>query len=89
MSMPNADDINKPGGWLVRVTTPGDAPRILDYYAYELDRDRAVALVKDKANVRRGETAEAIEQVNIHALTGMGMRPGEVKEWWGPHSPST
>jgi hypothetical protein len=79
--MADVRDIDQPGGWLVRVITPG-APAISRYfYAYELDQARAEQMVRTAANVTHGETCEALKQLNIHALTGEGMNPGDVKQY--------
>ena len=60
----------------MRVKTPPDLART--FYVYELDQNAAIALAKQKVPVGPGETVEAIAQANIHALTGLGMKPGEV-----------
>ncbi len=74
--MAEVRDIDKPGGWLVRVTTPGNPPIERNFKAYELNRDRAITLVP----IEPGETAEAIKRLNVHEFTGDGMRPGDVKQ---------
>ena len=60
----------------MRVKTPPDLVRT--FYNYELDQNAAVSLAKEKVPVGPGETVEVIAQVNIHALTGLGMKPGHV-----------
>jgi hypothetical protein len=79
MSKPKAEDIDKRGGWLVRVKTPPSLERL--FYVYELDWDKARELVKAKVPVDGGEIIEAVGPANIHALTGHGINPGEVKQY--------
>jgi hypothetical protein len=74
--MANIDSIDKHGGWLVRVATPGSRHLPRDFYVYEPDKDRAVELVK----VDPDETVEVLKALNVHELTGFGMKPGEVKQ---------
>jgi hypothetical protein len=51
------------------------------FYVYELDWAKARELVKAKVPVDGGETIEAVGPANIHALTGHGINPGEVKQY--------
>jgi len=76
MIEPEVEDIDKQGGWLVRVKTPPSLDRLL--YVYELDWVKARELVKAKVPVDDGEAIEAIGPANIHALIGNGMKPGDV-----------
>jgi hypothetical protein len=76
MIEPKMEDINKQGGWLVRVKTPLSLDRL--FYVYELDWAKAKELVKAKVPVDDGEAIEAIGPANIHALIGNGMEPGDV-----------
>jgi len=73
MIEPEVEDIDKQGGWLVRVKTPPSLDRLL--YVYELDWVKARELVKAKVPVDDGEAIEAIGPANIHALIGNGMKP--------------
>jgi hypothetical protein len=70
------EDIDRQGGWLVRVKTPPDLERM--FYVYELDWYKARELIEAKVPVDDGETIEAVATANIHALTGLGMKPGQV-----------
>jgi len=79
MSKPKTEDIDKRGGWLVRVKTPPSLERL--FYVDELDWAKARELVKAKVPVDAGETIEAVGPANIHALTGHGINPGEVKQY--------
>jgi len=76
--MVNIDDVGKPGGWLVEVTTPGGTPRY--FYVYELDESKALDLAKQKIPVHSGETVEAKRKLNILELKGFGMKPGDVQQ---------
>jgi hypothetical protein len=78
MSEPKKEDIDKQGGWLVRVITPPSLDRL--FYVYELDWTKAKELVKAKVPVDAGETIEAVGPANIHALTGNRMKPGDVHQ---------
>jgi hypothetical protein len=71
-------DIDKPDGWMVKVTKPGsdfihDVRRY--FYTFEPDRDKALALVR----VADGETAEAIRSLYIQDMARLDMKPGDVK----------
>jgi hypothetical protein len=76
LNNPSIDDIDKPGGWLFRVRTPPDLART--FYVYELDQSVAILLLKEKLRLSPNETIEAVAQANIHSLTGLGMKPGDV-----------
>lgn len=76
MSKPREQDIDKQGGWLVRVKTPLSLDRLL--YVYELDWAKAKELANAKAPVADGATVEAVGTVNVHSLNGLGMKPGDV-----------
>ncbi|MGM5025730.1 hypothetical protein AB8B02_05850 [Tardiphaga sp. 862_B3_N4_1] len=79
MNKPKADDVDKQGGWMVRVKTPPTLERL--FYVYELDRSKALQMAKAAIQVNEGETLEAIGPANIHAMTGIDMRPGDVKQY--------
>ena len=74
--MADVRDINRPGGWLMEVTTPGNPPRIRHYKA--LDQARATRLVS--AGLGPNEICEPVRQLNMHEFTGDDMRPGDVKQ---------
>jgi len=74
-------DINRPGGWLVEVRTLGGDPEY--YKAYELDRTRAIELVRAFAFVVPTETCVAVKELHLHEFTGDKMMPGQVKRHWG------
>ena len=76
MSEHRKEDIDKQGGWLVRVKPPPSLERL--FYVYELDWAKAKELVKAKVPVDAGESIEAVGPANIHALTGLRMKPGDV-----------
>jgi len=76
MKEPKREDIDKQGGWLVRVRTPPSLDRL--FYVYELDWVKARELVKAKVPVDDGEIIEAVGPANVHALMGNGMKPGDV-----------
>jgi hypothetical protein len=76
MSKPKKEDIDKQGGWLVRLKTPQSLDRLL--YVYELDWVKAKELANTKASVVVGATVEAVGPVNVRSLTGLGMTPGDV-----------
>jgi hypothetical protein len=78
--MAKVEDIDKPGGWMVRVITPGTPPIERYFQVYEIDRARAVEFATAKIPVRIGETCEALRPLNTHALMGENMRPGDVKQ---------
>ena len=72
MSKPKKEDIDKQGGWLVRLKTPQSLDRLL--YVYELDWAKAKELANTKASVVVGATVEPVGPVNVHSLTGLGIR---------------
>jgi hypothetical protein len=74
--MAEVRDIDRPGGWLVRVTTPGNSPIERYFKVYVLDQARAVRSVL----ITAGEMAEVVKQLNVHEFTGDNMRPGDVKQ---------
>jgi hypothetical protein len=76
MSKPKKEDIDKQGGWLVRVKKPPSLDRLL--CVYELDWARAKELANAKARVDDGATVEAVGPMNVHSLTVLGMKPGDV-----------
>jgi hypothetical protein len=78
--MAKAADINKRGGWLVIVITPGNPPIKRYFKAYELDKSKAEELTKAAAKAGLGETVEAVKQLNVHEFTGEKMKPGQVKQ---------
>lgn len=77
--MANIADIDKPGGWMVRASMIGGFART--FYVYELEDNKAAELVKKAIAVNVGETIEAVKLLNIHELTGHGMKPGDVKQY--------
>jgi hypothetical protein len=79
MSEPKKEDIDKQGGWLVRVKTPPSLERL--FYVYEMDWAKARDLVTTKVPVDSNETIEAVGPANIHALTGNRMKPGDVLQF--------
>jgi hypothetical protein len=76
MSKPKKEDIDKQGGWLVRLRTPQNLDRLL--YVYELDWAKAKDLANAKAPVADRAIVEAVGPVNVHSLIGLGMTPGDV-----------
>jgi hypothetical protein len=46
-----------------------------------LNEETARALLKKFAAASDGETITTISKANIHALTGIGMSPGEVRQY--------
>lgn len=79
MSTPKVENIDKPGGWLVRVITPPSVDRT--FYVYELEWPKALELVKAKAPVNKGESVLPVGPANIHTMTGLGMKPGDVLQY--------
>jgi hypothetical protein len=75
---PKADDIDKQGGWLARVQIEGGSDRF--FKVYELDKDRAVKIASVKIPVTDGEKIDLVSPLNMHDLTGDGMKPGDVKQ---------
>jgi len=78
MNMANITDIDKPGGWMVRASMAGRLDRT--FYVYELEDDKAAELARKAIAVTFGETIETVKLLNIHELTGYGMKPGDVKQ---------
>ena len=76
--MANIVDIDKPGGWMVRAKTLGGLVRT--FYVYELDDNKAAELAKTAIAATVGEMVETVKLLNLHELTGCGMKPGEVKQ---------
>jgi hypothetical protein len=76
--MANIGAIDKAGGWLISVITAGEPPLIRNFYVYEIDRAKAIALASTKIPVTDAETIKVVGQVNTTELTGYGLRPGDV-----------
>jgi hypothetical protein len=76
--MANIADIDKPGGWMVRASMLGGLVRT--FYVYELDDNKAAELAKIAIAATVGETVETVKLLNLHELTGYGMKPGDVKQ---------
>ena len=74
----NIADIDKPGGWMVRASMLGGLVRA--FYVYELDDNKAAELAKIATAATVGETIEKVKLLNLHELTGYGMKPGDVKQ---------
>jgi hypothetical protein len=77
--MANIGAIDKPGGWLISVIKAGEPPLIRNFYVYEIDRAKAIALASTNIPVTEPETIKVVGQVNTTELTGHGLRPGDVK----------
>jgi hypothetical protein len=77
--MTNTVDIDKPGGWMVRASMPGGLVRT--FYVYKLDDNKAAELAKIAIAQTVGEAIETVKLLNIHELTGCGMKPGDVKQY--------
>ena len=71
--MANIAEVDKPGGWMVRASMVGGSART--FYVYELDDNKAAELAKTAIATDIGETVEAVKLLNIHELTGFGMKP--------------
>jgi hypothetical protein len=69
----------KHAGWLARVTTVGAQPFLRDFYVYELDKQRALMLVRFQAHVSIGEQVTLLDVLTENELATYGVRPGEVK----------
>ena len=74
--MDDIADINKPGGWMVRASMAGGLDR-----TYDLEDNKAAELARKAIAATIGETIEAVKLLNIHELTGYGMRPGDEKQY--------
>ena len=79
MNMANIANIDKPGGWMVRASMVGGLDRT--FYVYELDDNKAAELARKAIAVTLGETIATVKLLNIHELTGYGMKPGDVKQY--------
>ena len=77
--MPQTDDRNKPGGWMVRASVLGGL--VQTFYVYELDDNKAADLARTAIPATIGETIETVKLLNVHELTGYGMKPGDVKQY--------
>jgi hypothetical protein len=74
--MAQAEDINRPGGWLVEETIPGGSSKRY-FKVYELDEQKAVELARAYGATNN---AKAVKKLNVHELTGSDMSPGDVKQ---------
>jgi len=63
---------------MVRASMVGGLART--FYVYELDDNKAAELARNAIAPTIGETIEAVKLLNIHELTGYGMKPGDVKK---------
>jgi hypothetical protein len=77
--MPQTEDRNKPGGWMVRASVLGGF--VQTFYVYELDDNQAAEFAKRAIGATIGETVEAVRLLNVHELTDYGMKPGDVKQY--------
>jgi hypothetical protein len=77
-TMTDERDINRPGGWLFAVATPGHPPLRRHFKVYELDQVKARELVRQHAKLGLAEHCEAVKELSTHEFAGM--RPGEVKQ---------
>jgi hypothetical protein len=75
----NITDIDEPGGWMVRASVVGGQART--FFVYELEDNKAAELARKAIDVTLGETISAVKLLNIHELTGYGMKPGDVKQY--------
>jgi hypothetical protein len=74
--MANADDTNRPGGWLIEETIRGgDQKRY--FKVYEPDEEKAVELAR--AYGATGN-AKAVKKLSVHEFTAADMQPGGVKQ---------
>jgi hypothetical protein len=69
-------DINRPAGWLIRVTSPGGPPE--HFKVYEPNQGVAIERVRAYARVPHTDTCVALSELTLHELTGDNMTPGEV-----------
>jgi hypothetical protein len=78
--MANIADIDKPTNRaaVVRVSMLGGLVRTL--YVYELDDNKAAEWAKIAIAAIVGETVETVKLLNLHELTGYGMKPGDVNQ---------
>jgi hypothetical protein len=77
--MPQTEDRNKPGGWMVRASVLGGF--VQTFYVYELDDNQAAEFARRAIGATIGETVEAVRLLNVHELTDYGMKPGDVKQY--------
>ena len=77
--MPQTEDRNKPGGWMVRASVLGGF--VQTFYVYELDDNQAAEFARRAIGATIGETVEAVRLLNVHQLTDYGMKPGDVKQY--------
>jgi hypothetical protein len=78
MNIVNIADIDRPGGWMVRASIIGGSDQT--FYVYELEDNKAAELARKAIGVTIGETIGTVKLLNIHELTGYGMKPGDVKQ---------
>ena len=78
--MPQTEDRNKPGGWMVRASVLGGF--VQTFYVYELDDNRAAEFARRVIGATIGETVETVRLLNVHELTDYGMKPGDVKQYF-------
>jgi hypothetical protein len=76
--MPETEDRNKPGGWMVRASVLGELEQT--FYVYELDDGQAAEMARRAIGRTIGETVEAVRLLNVHELADCGMKPGDVKQ---------
>jgi hypothetical protein len=77
--MPQTEDRNKPGGWMVRASVLGGF--VQTFYVYELDDNQAAEFARRVIGATIGETVETVRLLNVHELTDYGMKPGDVKQY--------
>jgi hypothetical protein len=78
--MPKVDDIDKPGGWFLEVTTRGNPPLRRFFKVYELEAEAAVRRLNEAIGIAKGETAKPLRRLNVHEFTGDKMSLGDVKQ---------
>ena len=64
---------------MVRASIVGRLDRT--FYVYELEDNKAAELARKAIAVTLGETIDTVKLLNIHELTGYGMKPGDVKQY--------
>ena len=77
--MPQTEDRNKPGGWMVRASVLGGF--VQTFYVYELDDNQAAEFARRAIGATIGETVETVRLQNVPELTDYGMKPGDVKQY--------
>ena len=78
MSKPKKEDIDKQGGLAgAGENTPESRPVAL---CLRTVLGEAKELANAKVPVDDGATVEAVGPVNVHSLTGIGMKPGDVRQ---------